>query len=99
MTPDCAAPPRRGVEGHESWPGFYRRGTEGTTARGSGRVSSQLACTGRHSAEGLMTYKKTSMVFVPCWSFVMHLGSGDGMLDAVMLLGALGVIEAIQRTH
>ena len=29
----------------------------------------------------------------------MHLGSGDGMLDAVMLLGAFGVIEAIQRTH
>ena len=44
----------RGTREKASWPGFYRRGTTGATARGSGVVNRQLNRKGRHSATGLM---------------------------------------------
>ena len=34
----CAAEPRRGIEGHAGWPGFYCRSATGLAARRSGRV-------------------------------------------------------------
>ena len=36
LTPDCAPMARRGVGGHVTWPGFYRRSATGLAARGSG---------------------------------------------------------------
>ena len=44
----------RGTREKASWPGFYRRGTTGATARGSGVVNRQLNRKDRHSATGLM---------------------------------------------
>ena len=44
--------------GHASWPGFYRRGTTGATARRSGAAPCGLHSTDRHSAAGLMAHNK-----------------------------------------
>ena len=49
------APIGRGAaRGKASWPGFYRRGTMGATARGSGTAPCCLYSIDRHSATGLM---------------------------------------------
>ena len=37
----CAVEPRRGIEGHAAWPGFYRRSATGLAARRSGRAEAQ----------------------------------------------------------
>ena len=59
-TPDCAAEPRKGVGRHAAWPGFYRRGTTGATARRSGVATCQLDRKDRHSTTGLMARIKRS---------------------------------------
>ena len=59
-TPDCAAEPHRGVGRHAAWPGFYRRGTTGATARRSGVATCQLDRKDRHSTTGLMARIKRS---------------------------------------
>ena len=59
-TPDCAAEPRSGIGRHAAWPGFYRRGTTGATARRSGVATCQLDRKDRHSATGLMARIKRS---------------------------------------
>ena len=50
----CAAMPRRVLVGYASWPGFYRRGTTGATARRSGAAPGLVAGSDRRSATGLM---------------------------------------------
>ena len=50
-------------ERHAAWPGFYRRGTTGATARRSGVVSHQLASIDRHSATGLMVRNQNPACF------------------------------------
>ena len=54
LNPDCAPWARRGVGRHAAWPGFYRRGTTGATARGSGVAPCSLDRKDHHSATGLM---------------------------------------------
>ena len=54
----CAVEPRKGIEGHAAWPGFYRRSATGLAARGSGADSRQLHSKDRHSATGLMARGK-----------------------------------------
>ena len=49
----CAAMPRRVLVGYASWPGFYRRGTTGATARRSGAAPGLVAGSDRRSATGL----------------------------------------------
>ena len=63
-TPDCAVEPLRGVGRHAAWPGFYRRGTTGATARQSGVATCQLDRKDRHSATGLMARNKGQRGFV-----------------------------------
>ena len=57
-TPDCAAEPHRGVGRHAAWPGFYRRGTTGATARRSGVASCQLNRKKRRRAMGPPAHNK-----------------------------------------
>ncbi len=53
------APVGRGLLGrHAAWPGFYRRGTTGATARRSGAAPCLLTDSDRHSATGLMARNK-----------------------------------------
>ena len=49
-----------GTREKASWPGFYRRGTTGATARRSGVATCQLDRKDRHSAMGLMARIKRS---------------------------------------
>ena len=52
--PHTAPIGRGAARGKASWPGFYRRGTMGATARGSGTAPCCLYSIDRHSATGLM---------------------------------------------
>ena len=56
--PHTAPVGRVGTREKASWPGFYRRGTTGATARRSGVAPCRVADSDRHSATGLMARLK-----------------------------------------
>ena len=70
---DCAAEPRRGVEGHATCPGFYRRSATGLAAHRSGVdslfINIEQTAVGR---QALQLAKKASVDLNPRWPFALQ---------------------------
>ena len=72
FTSELRATGAQGTRGKAGWPGFYRRGTTGATARRSGRTECRLAIQGRRSAKGLAAGGKGRCLSAPDCAPMAH---------------------------